>query len=161
MLIVGWWSACSPTPLDGWLSSCSWVWHNVLSLVQKFVVGAVVVVQHVKVSWVKEVAVLGVTEVDHSALLRLAIRVGNFDAVVAEAWDTHSTDSVKGNEALGKGLGLVVPVGAGVDIVGEICSEAISDLRSTVSMASNTLVANIGPRHTQILLNLQRRKGHN
>ena len=98
-------------------------------------------------SWVEEVAVLGVTEINHSALLGLAIGVSHFHAVVTEVWNTHSTDSIKGNEALSEWFSLIVPIGAGINIVWEICGEAISDLRGTVGMASDTLGADIGPGH--------------
>lgn len=109
-------SAGGPFPADSWLSSSTLVRLNVLALIKELVVGAVVVVKHVKVSRVEEITVLGVTEVNHSAFLRLPIRIGNLHTMVAEAL-LHPADTIQRHKALREGLGLVVPVLASIGIV--------------------------------------------
>lgn len=109
-------SAGSPFPGDGGLSASALVRDDVLSLVDEIVVGSVVVIKEVQVSWIEEVTVFGVAEINDSAFFGLVLRVGHQDAMVAEAL-LHSTDAIEGDEALWKSLGLVVPIFACVGVV--------------------------------------------
>lgn len=151
-------SAGGPFPADHRLPSSSGIRHHVLSLIEELVVGPVVVVKDVQVSGIQEVAVLGVTEVNDPAFLALAIGVGHFHAVIAEA-GLHAAHSIEGNKALGEALGLVVPALAGVDIVRKVGGESVGDLRCTVHVASNGLIADIGPWNLQVLLDLKGQRG--
>lgn len=146
-------SAGCPLPLDHWLSACSLVRLHVFALIQELVVSSRIVVQHVQVTGIQEVAVFGIAEVDDSALFGLAVGVGDLHAFVAEAL-VHAADSVQGDEALCEGLGLVIPVLAGVDIVGEVGSKAIGDLGGAVSVAGDGLVADVGLGHSHVLHDL-------
>lgn len=152
-------SAGGPAPTNRGLSSCARIRHHVLSLVEELVVGSVVVVKDVEVSGVEEVAVFGVAEIDDSALLALPIGVGHFNTVVAEAAGLHAADSVEGNEALGEALGLVVPALAGVGIVRKVSGEPVGDLRRAVRMAGNSLIADVGVRDMQFLMDLKGQRG--
>lgn len=105
-----------PFPSDRRLSSCSGVGGHVFSLINEFVVLVSVVVQDVQVSRVQEVAIAGIAEVNHSALLGAALGVGHLDALVAEAL-LHAADSVERNEAVGQGLCLVVPLFTSISII--------------------------------------------
>lgn len=67
-------------------------------------------------SGVEEIAVGWITEVDDSALLRLVITINHSDATVTVI-KAHSTDSVEGNETIGKGFGLMVPFLTCIDVV--------------------------------------------
>lgn len=71
--------------------------------------------------------------------------------MIAEAAGLHATHSVEGNEALSQTLGLVVPALASVNIVREICGESVGDLRLTVRVTGNGLVADVGVRDLEVL----------
>lgn len=144
-------STCSPWPFDYWLSSCTWVWSYIFSLVHKFIVGVIVIVQDIQMSWIKEVAILRVTEIDNSALLYFSISICHIYTLVAKSSSFHSTDPIDSYEAIWKRLGLVVPFLTSVDIVTEICSKSICNFRWGFWMAGNSGIANMGLRHLEIL----------
>ena len=94
-------------------------------------------------SWIKEVTVFGIAEINYPAFFRESLRICDFYAVIAEA-QLHSADAVESHEALVERFGLIVPFLAGVGIVGKICREAVGHLGSTFRVAGNGLVADMG-----------------
>jgi len=76
-------SALSPVPFKNRLSSCSSIRSHVFSLIHKFVMGIIVVVQDVEVSTIQEVTVFGIAEIDDSAFLVASIRIKHHNAMIA------------------------------------------------------------------------------
>jgi len=68
----------------------------------------------------------------------------------------HATNSVEGHKAISKWLGLMIPFLASIDIIRKIGSKSISYLGSSVSVASDTFIANVSMRNSIIeLFNLK------
>ena len=147
-------SASGPVPSNDGLPSCSSIWHYILSLIHKFVVRSVIVIQKVEVSWVQEITIFRITEVNNPTSFRLIISVKYEHALITEGL-LHSADSIEGNKALGEWLCLMVPVLAGIDIVWEVCGESIGEHGSSFGMAGNTLVTYVGAGCPQVGLYLE------
>ena len=135
-------SACSPVPFEDRLPSCSGIGSHIFSLIHKFVMGVIVVVQDVEVSTIQEVAVLGVAEIDDPAFLEASVGVKHHDAFIAVGL-FHSTDSVEGDEAVGERFGFVVPFFAGIGVIAEVCGKTISILWSSFRMAGDVVIADV------------------
>lgn len=102
-----------------------------------------IIVQNVKMSWIQEIAVFRVTEIDYSAFLWLVIDIEDFNTFVTIFSNFHTTDSVESYKASSWSFSFVIPMLTSISIVTEKCGESISFLRSWSRIACNSCISNL------------------
>lgn len=146
-------------PFNGRLSSSSLVRLHISSFVHKLVVLILVVIENVKMSWVKKIAVRFVTKIYYPALLTLPVGICDSHTFVTIAL-LHPAYTVKSHEAITLTLSFMVPMRTSILIIFEPSRESVGHLRCCLGVTGNRLIADVSVRNADFLFDGKRKGQH-